>query len=116
MNFLLCDREPTALSRYATVCTPYIFNKYAGIFGLTGSVGGVEELKYLTRTYDAVKFDVPRFLDTCVGNARKEVTNHGVEILEGEGKVTARVVELCEQYFKQVITARLRWTGETRAL
>ena len=55
------------------MCTPYIFNKYAGIFGLTGSVGGKAELKYLTSTYHAVKFDVPRFLDTCVGNARERL-------------------------------------------
>jgi len=102
MNYKLCGKPPEALSRYATVCTPYIFNKYAGIFGLTGSVGGAEELKYLTKTYSAVKFDVPRFLDTCVGDARKEVKNHGVEILDGEDKLAARVVDLCEQYFKKV--------------
>jgi len=102
MNFKLCDREPTSMSRYATVCTPYIFNKYAGIFGLTGSVGGAEELKYLTKTYSAVKFDVPRFLDTCVGNARKVVTNHGVELLDGQAELAARVVEICRDYFRKV--------------
>lgn len=50
INFKLCGRDPQAQTRYACVCTPYIFNKYAGIFGLTGSVGGKEELKYLTKT------------------------------------------------------------------
>ena len=65
MSYKLSGKEPQAQSRYACVCTPYIFNKYAGIFGLTGSVGGKEELKYLTDTYSAVKFDVRRLLDTC---------------------------------------------------
>ena len=86
LNYAICGYEPFSETRYACVCTPYIFNKYAGIFGLTGSVGGKAELNYLTETYHAVKFDVPRFLDTCLGDARKEVTNHGVEIVAGEEK------------------------------
>ena len=60
-----------AESRFACVCTPYIFKKYAGIFGLTGSVGGKAELGYLTKTYHAIKFETPRFLDTCIGTPRK---------------------------------------------
>lgn len=50
VNYKRCGRDPQAQTRYACVCTPYIFNKYAGIFGLTGSVGRKEELKYLTKT------------------------------------------------------------------
>jgi len=92
MSYKLIRKDPLAQSRYACVCTPYIFNKYAGIFGLTGSVGGKEELKYLTKTYSAVKFDVPRFLDTCMGNARKIVLNHGVEIKESAESQRERVV------------------------
>ena len=57
--------------------------QYAGIFGLTGSVGGKAELNYLRKTYMAVKFDVPRFLDTCHGDARKTVLNRGVELVPG---------------------------------
>jgi len=102
MNFKICSQDPLAQSRYACVCTPYIYNKYAGIFGLTGSVGGKEELKYLTKTYNAVKFDVPRFLDTCVGNARKQVTNHGVELCEDVKAQHARVLAIAQQYFRQV--------------
>ena len=102
MNYKLCGKDPLAQSRYACVCTPYIFNKYAGIFGLTGSVGGKEELKYLTDTYSAVKFDVPRFLDTCIGNARKVVKNHGVELHDDEAALTTRVVQLCREYYRQV--------------
>merc|ERR1712196_730754 len=72
LDYKLCGAEPFSETRWACVCTPYIFNKYKGIFGLTGSVGGKAELKYLATTYKAIKFDVPRFLDTCHGNARKE--------------------------------------------
>jgi hypothetical protein len=99
LNYAICGYEPFSETRYACVCTPYVFNKYKGIFGLTGSVGGKAELKYLSQTYKAIKFDVPRFLDTCTGNARKTVVNHGVELIDGEKKIIARVVELCKQYF-----------------
>jgi len=84
------------------VCTPYIFNKYKGIFGLTGSVGGKAELKYLSQTYKAIKFDVPRFLDTCRGDARKKVTNHGVEIVPNEEALIKRVCELAANFYQQV--------------
>ena len=40
VNYSECSISPEAMSHYACVCTPYVFNKYAGIFGLTGSVGG----------------------------------------------------------------------------
>jgi len=102
LSYKILDKEPSAQSRYATICTPYMFNKYAGIFGLTGSVGGTAELKYLTKTYSAVKFDVPRFLDTCVGNARKEVKNHGVELVDSQDALVARVGALAEEYYKLV--------------
>jgi len=102
INYKDCGIPPISETRYACVCTPYIFNKYAGIFGLTGSVGGKAELKYLTSTYHAVKFDVPRFLDTCVGNARKEVTNHGVEVVKDDAALVKRVVQLAVEYHKKV--------------
>ena len=76
--------------------------RYKGIFGLTGSVGGKAELNYLTKTYHCIKFDVPRFLDTCSGNARKEVANHGVELHEGEEAQIKRVVQLAADYYKKV--------------
>ena len=79
LNYHLCGIEPFSETRHACVCTPYVFNKYKGIFGLTGSVGGKAELAYLSKTYHAIKFDVPRFLDTCHGNARKEVAHPAVE-------------------------------------
>merc|ERR1719197_1620413 len=102
LNYTLCGNAPFSESRHACVCTPYIFNKYKGIFGLTGSVGGKAELKYLATTYKALKFDVPRFLDTCVGDARKEVTNHGVEVVESEAAQIERVCALAGKHFKSV--------------
>lgn len=102
LNFEVCGVEPQAQSRYACVCTPYIFNKYVAIFGLTGSVGGAAELAYLARTYRAIKFNVPRFLDTCVGDARKEVVNLGVEVTESQSAMVDRVVDLANQYYRLV--------------
>ena len=51
LQYMELGREPESESHFACVCTPYIFNKYACIFGLTGSVGGKAELNYLTKTY-----------------------------------------------------------------
>jgi len=45
---------------------------------------------------------VPRFLDTCVGNARKEVTNHGVEVVKDDAALVKRVVQLAVEYHKKV--------------
>jgi hypothetical protein len=50
LNFIECGNPPEDMTRHACVCTPYIFNKYKGIFGLTGSVGGKAELNYLMKT------------------------------------------------------------------
>ena len=103
LNYQLSDDNlPIAESPFATVCTPYVFNKYRGIFGLSGSIGGQAELTYLASTYGAVKFEVPRFLDTCTGDARKVVTNHGVEVVGSEAALVARVVTLCEQWVQRV--------------
>ena len=103
LNYQLSeDNLPIAESPFATVCTPYVFNKYRGIFGLSGSIGGQAELTYLASTYGAVKFEVPRFLDTCTGDARKVVTNHGVEVVASEAALVARVVTLCEQWVQRV--------------
>jgi len=102
MEYVLHGKEPKTDTHWACICTPYIFNKYAGIFGLTGSVGGKAELSYLTNTYHAIKYDVPRFLDTCTGDARKPVKNLGVELHDGTEPQLARVLDLANKYFKKV--------------
>ena len=90
------------LSALTVQCSNLRVERYKCIFGLTGSVGGKAELAYLAKTYRALKFDVPRFLDTCIGNIRKQVTNHGVEIVDGEAQLISRVCELAGQFYKRV--------------
>jgi len=102
LEFVMHGKAPKTESHWACVCTPYIFNKYSGIFGLTGSVGGNAELSYLMKTYHAIKYDVPRFLDTCTGDARKVVKNLGVELHETPEKQLDRILEVVNTYYKQV--------------
>ena len=45
---------------------------------------------------------MPRFLDTCTGDARKIVVNHGVELLNDEAGLIARVVQLCLRLYYMV--------------
>lgn len=49
----------------AILCSVQCFMTYSCIFGLTGSLGGPAEKKYLGEQYEAVTFNVPPFLDTC---------------------------------------------------
>ena len=102
LNYTLSGTEAVSESPFATVCTPYVFNKYRAIFGLSGSVGGPAELKYLADTYGAIKFEVPQFLDTCTGDAKKDRRNLGVELVDGRQRLIARVVNLCEEYVRKV--------------
>jgi len=102
LNFLWNGTAPIHECHFACVCAPYMFNRYKGIFGLTGSVGSQAELAYLTKTYHAITFRTPRFLETCVQTPHKVVLNHGVEIHSSSDRQRKRVVELCETYFRQV--------------
>ena len=72
------------------------------ISAVSRQVGGQAELHYLASTYGAVKFEVPRFLDTCTGDARKLVVNHGVELVDGEAPLIGRVVQLCLRWVAKV--------------
>ena len=84
------------------VSSPHVFARNAGIFGLTGSVGGKAESSYLAKTYQTLKLDAPRFLETCVGEVRRRVVNHGVCSARDEDELLARVVGLAESYFRKV--------------
>ena len=33
MNYKLCGVEPASESSFACVCTPFMFNKYKGVYG-----------------------------------------------------------------------------------
>ena len=56
---------PKKQTFFASLCTPYMYTKYACIFGLTGSVGGESERAYIKYTYRAIAYEVPQFLNTC---------------------------------------------------
>ena len=45
---------------------------------------------------------MPRFLDTCAGDVRKQVRNHGVLTVSDEDALVAKVVELAEAFFRKV--------------
>ena len=47
---------------FTTLCTPFMYNQYNCIFGLTGSIGGPAEREYIKRTYKAVVYEVPHYL------------------------------------------------------
>ena len=54
------------------------------------------------RTYKAVTFEVPRFLDTCEGDARKAAVNKGVVVVEGQKRLIERVVEIAAEHYRKV--------------
>ena len=56
--------EPSKATFRNSLCTPYMYTKYACIFGLTGSVGGEAERAYIEKTYQAVPYEVPQLLHT----------------------------------------------------
>lgn len=61
------------------MCTPYMYNKYECIFGLTGSVGGHAEREYIEKTFNAVPYQVPIFSNIVV--LRKNLSQIcGIEI------------------------------------
>ena len=62
------------------LCTPYMYNKYKCIFGLTGSVGGAAERVYIYQTYKGVAFEVPQFLMTCSDSGKQDARNLGVAL------------------------------------
>lgn len=72
--------SPKKFTPCLTMCTPYMYNKYECIFGLTGSVGGLAERDYIEKTFNAVPYHVPLFLTTCRGSGKTPARNNGVII------------------------------------
>ena len=56
-NFQDYHVEPHKDTLRNCLCTPYMYTKYACIFGLTGSVGGEAERAYIEKTYRAVPYE-----------------------------------------------------------
>ena len=65
-NFKDFKVEPHKNTLRNCLCTPYMYNKYECIFGLTGSVGGDAERAYIRKTYEAVAYEVKLYSAFCV--------------------------------------------------
>ena len=94
--------EPSKATFRSSLCTPYMFTKYACIFGLTGSVGGEAERAYIEKTYQAVPYEVPQFLHTCVGTTKDEARMLGCSIEPSAAAMISRVVELAVKRHTEV--------------
>ena len=57
-NYVDFQVAPSKATFRNSLCTPYMYTKYACIFGLTGSVGGEAERAYIEKTYQAVPYEV----------------------------------------------------------
>lgn len=99
LNFISnYEPDPPYSTTWFVTCTPYIFNQYECIFGLTGSVGGQAERDYLLKTYNAEVFTAPRFLDTCTGDIPKVVKRDDVRVFKSERRQHKAIVKLaCEK-------------------
>ena len=93
---------PLKESFYSCLCLPFMYNKYACIFGLTGTVGGQDERDYLEETFGAVAFDVPQFLNTCPGDGKKPPKNRGVTIVNTRDALVQKVVERAKDSYRKV--------------
>ncbi|KAL1523443.1 hypothetical protein AB1Y20_018383 [Prymnesium parvum] len=93
---------PKKFTPYLTMCTPYMYNKYECIFGLTGSVGGQAERDYIEKTFNAVPYQVPLFLTTCRGSGKTPARNKGVVVEASHDAMIRKVCELTLQHYRKV--------------
>jgi len=101
-NYTEHDLEPSKNTFRNCLCTPYMYNKYACIFGLTGSVGGEAERAYIQRTYRAVPYEVPQFLHTCNQTTKVPAKNLGVQIVDRLEEKIMRVVQAAKKFHTKV--------------
>ena len=90
-NFADFQLEPSKETFRSCLCTPHLYNKYACIFGLTGSVGGAAERAYIAKTFQAVPYVVPQFLTTCDHTTKEAATNLGVRIMPNAAAMVEEV-------------------------
>ncbi|KAL1529282.1 hypothetical protein AB1Y20_000236 [Prymnesium parvum] len=93
---------PKKFTPYLTMCTPYMYNKYECIFGLTGSVGGQAERDYIEKTFNAVPYQVPLFLTTCRGSGKIPARNKGVIIEQNMEAMIRKVCDLTIENYQKV--------------
>ena len=102
LNFKEFEIDPKKRTFFNTLCTPYMYNQYACIFGLTGSVGGPAERQYIKETYRAVAFEVPQFLHTCRDTVKHEAKNLGVHLMPDKPAQTNKVCDLVLAHYRKV--------------
>ena len=102
MNYRDFKREPDYQVGFLCVSASYLFNSYSGIFGLSGSVGGEAELKYLAKTFGSTVFNVPRFLNTCANTTKVPAVNQGVMLQPNMESQVLKVVELTKKHYEKV--------------
>ena len=101
-NYVDFQVEPSKATFRNSLCTPYMYTKYACIFGLTGSVGGEAERAYIEKTYQAVPYEVPQFLHTCVNTTKDEAKMLGCSIQPSTAAMIKLVVELAVKWHTEV--------------
>ena len=101
-GFRIFNIEPFKETFRSCLCTPYMYNKYGCIFGLTGSVGGEAERAYIRKTYNAAVYEVPQFLHTCEHTTKEEATNLGVVLKERSSEIIEEIVAVAKANYRNV--------------
>ena len=101
-NFEDFQLEPSKDTFRNCLCTPYLYGKYAAIFGLTGSVGGEAERAYIQKSYGAVPFEVPQFLHTCEHTSKQDARCLGVRIAPTTQQMVAEVARAACRHHTRV--------------
>ena len=102
LNYRDFGKKPTYDTSFYVNSTPYIFNAYECLFGLTGSVGGTAEKNFLVRTYKAKVFKVPAFLDTCEGQRSKTPKCSGVFLQRNQKDQRLKIAEIVSRLKNRV--------------
>ena len=102
LNSKELGRSVTKGTPFLNMCTPYMYDQYNCIFGLTGSVGGDSERTYIENTFGAVPYEVPLFLSTCKHTSKAPAQNKGVMVVKKHSDLVNKVVQLAKQYFTSV--------------
>jgi hypothetical protein len=102
LNFTKFGKKPEKYTFFNALCTPFMYNKYGCIFGLTGSVGGEAERKYIKETYRAVAYEVPQFLKTCKKTTKEEARNNGVTLVDSHSELIRMVIATVKTKYNEV--------------
>eukprot|EP00056_Hartaetosiga_gracilis_P013728 m.229979 g.229979 ORF g.229979 m.229979 type:complete len:1784 (-) comp13889_c0_seq1:72-5423(-) len=96
------NSNPNFESVYYVVSTPHIFSQYHMLFGLTGSVGGKAELRYVRDTYKAGVAIIPPFLNTCIDTKKVEPAIGRIQITSNTLDQYSEVAKAAKQKMNSV--------------